>query len=373
MDSSEAASDNVSGPCAPPRPHPIANPHSDIIHTHTHAHHMVSQKSNGVPKVTPPSSPTQTMTHTELLDAVRRQVEYYFSKENLQSDAYLTSQMDANMSVPISVVMKFAKLAAMIQQDEAVLREALENSSLTIIDDRIKANIKTGGRNTIILREIPSDVPEEEIRAIFAFDGCKPIASIRPDIEDTWFVVMEDENDAKETLQHLMFKKRLFRGNSVKARLKSDTVVRSFYSAPSMPPPMAYVPMGVPFNGAYGPMGPGGPMPNMPPDMRGYYGPPGPGMVMGPDPSMMAPLGPGGVPMGGVDPYMGGGDPRRRSPGGGGMGPGGGAFSGPGAGSGGGRDGWGRIGVYGWLAAIPTNALFAPVLLAGWQQQQQRT
>jgi len=41
-----------------------------------------------------------------LIDAVRKQLEYYFSKENLQNDPYLTSQMDAQMSVPISVVMK---------------------------------------------------------------------------------------------------------------------------------------------------------------------------------------------------------------------------------------------------------------------------
>ena len=33
-------------------------------------------------------------------------MEYYFSKENLQSDVYLTSQMDAQMTVPIAVVMK---------------------------------------------------------------------------------------------------------------------------------------------------------------------------------------------------------------------------------------------------------------------------
>jgi hypothetical protein len=42
----------------------------------------------------------------QLNEAIRKQVEYYFSKENLQSDAYLTSQMDASMSVPIAVVMK---------------------------------------------------------------------------------------------------------------------------------------------------------------------------------------------------------------------------------------------------------------------------
>src|SRR3546814_19247750 len=42
----------------------------------------------------------------ELLAAIRRQVEYYSSKENLQSDAFLVSNMDATMSVPINVVIK---------------------------------------------------------------------------------------------------------------------------------------------------------------------------------------------------------------------------------------------------------------------------
>ena len=126
------------------------------------------------------------------------------------------------------------------------MREALANSTLTVLDDRIKANIKTGGRITLILREIPSDVPVAEIRDIFAYEGCKPIASIRPDIEDTWFVNMESEEDAKATLLDLTFKKRTFRGSSVKARLKSDTVVRSFYTPP--PPPQHFAPM--PYNPA---------------------------------------------------------------------------------------------------------------------------
>ena len=73
-----------------------------------------------------------------------------------------------------------------LTQDEMLVREALEKSSISVIDDRIKANIKATGRSTIILREIPSDAPEEEIREIFQFDGCKNIASLRSDIGDTW-------------------------------------------------------------------------------------------------------------------------------------------------------------------------------------------
>lgn len=122
-----------------------------------------------------------------MVEAVRKQIEYYFSKENLQSDVYLTSQMDAQMSVPIPVVMKFAKLKA-LTQDEGIVRQALKDSTaVQIVENRIKPIIKAGsGRSTLILREIPSDAPEEEVREIFNYTGCKPIISIRSEIGDTW-------------------------------------------------------------------------------------------------------------------------------------------------------------------------------------------
>jgi la-related protein 4 len=124
----------------------------------------------------------------QLVEAVRKQIEYYFSKENLQSDIYLTSQMDAQMSVPINVVMKFAKLKA-LTQDEALVREALKESTLvTISDNRIKSLVKYGtARSTIILRDVPSDSPEEEVKEIFNYPGCKRIVSIRSEIGDTWY------------------------------------------------------------------------------------------------------------------------------------------------------------------------------------------
>ena len=53
-----------------------------------------------------PASPTNDLSVTSVTDALKKQIEYYFSKENLSSDAYLMSQMDAQMSVAMSVIMK---------------------------------------------------------------------------------------------------------------------------------------------------------------------------------------------------------------------------------------------------------------------------
>jgi la-related protein 4 len=115
---------------------------------------------------------------------------------------------------------------------------------VTVVDNKIRANIKPPGRSTLILREIPSDAPAEEVKEIFNFPGAKAVSSIRSEIGDTWFVTMESEEDAKDTLMDLRLKKRTFRGAAVKARLKTETVVRSFFPvqagiAPVVPFPMA--------------------------------------------------------------------------------------------------------------------------------------
>lgn len=191
-------------------------------------------------KVSNPSSP---LDRESTLLAVRKQVEYYFSKENLLSDVYLTSQMDASNSVSIAVVMRFSKMKTLLNGDESLLREALKDSTIcpVSVDGRIKASFKLGGRSTIILREIAADTPETAVRDIFNFDGCKRIVSIRSDIENTWFVEMESETDAKDTLLDLKLKRRMFNGENVKARLKTEVAVRSFYSQTQ--------PIGVPVGG----------------------------------------------------------------------------------------------------------------------------
>ena len=58
---------------------------------------------------------------------------------------------------------------------------------------------------------------------------------------------MESEEDAKDTLLDLKLKKRTFQGSSVKARLKTETVIRSYY--PSAVPIGGYPIM--PYGGPY--------------------------------------------------------------------------------------------------------------------------
>ena len=41
-----------------------------------------------------------------LLEALKKQVEFYFSKENLANDTYLVSQMNSQHYVPISTILE---------------------------------------------------------------------------------------------------------------------------------------------------------------------------------------------------------------------------------------------------------------------------
>jgi la-related protein 4 len=41
---------------------------------------------------------------TALLAALQKQIEFYFSRENLNKDQYLVSQMDSQMFVPVVTI-----------------------------------------------------------------------------------------------------------------------------------------------------------------------------------------------------------------------------------------------------------------------------
>ncbi|KAG7377583.1 La- protein 4B [Phytophthora pseudosyringae] len=162
----------------------------------------------------------------ELKQAIKRQVEFYFSRANLASDAYLVSQMNSQMYVPVEVIINFSKIKQ-LTDNTALLVEAVQDSavcSLNSSKDAIKPNIKSE-RTTIILREIPSSTKPEEVEAIF--EGCGQVASVRSDVGDTWFVTMNSESEAVSTL--LALRSKTFNGAAIKARLKSENVLKSFY------------------------------------------------------------------------------------------------------------------------------------------------
>eukprot|EP00667_Euglena_gracilis_P010095 EG_transcript_10269 len=153
----------------------------------------------------------------------------------------------------------------------------------------------TVARVTIILRDIPKEVPEEEIRQLFQGDK---VQRVNPDIGNTWFVTFETEEDCLAAYEKCQLK--CFRDEPLKARIKSENVLNRFVPADTPayvsqpPPPPPGFPSGAPIPPPFPTMMPG-PYPGMyPPMAMGPY-PPFPG----------APPFGGFIPGPGMPPHMG--------------------------------------------------------------------
>eukprot|EP01135_Chromosphaera_perkinsii_P002930 Nk52_evm41s230 gene=Nk52_evmTU41s230 len=167
----------------------------------------------------------EKLTGDELVQALKKQLEYYFSRENMSQDVYLVSQMNSDLYVPIATIAKF-KMVRYLTEDMNLIIETLRSSSVVKVDEtgtKVKplVNLK---RNTLILRDISSEKDATEVGTIFEGEGCPKPTNIRSDIGDTWFVTFEDENATTDALLYIRGKE--FDGKAIKARVKSESLLR---------------------------------------------------------------------------------------------------------------------------------------------------
>lgn len=177
-----------------------------------------------------------------------------FTKENIESDTYLQTHMNSAMVIPIIAVINCPRVRS-ITVDADVIRHALATCpAVTLIEDSVRPNFKVE-QNTIILRDIPSATSSDELLQIFkSVPSCPAVKSIRSDMNDTWFVAFHNEEAARAAL--LSIRNSTFNSKPIRARLKTESITKSFYSPRyrsgegNAPPSHA----------------PGGPPPQVPPD-----------------------------------------------------------------------------------------------------------
>ena len=105
---------------------------------------------------------------TELIAELRRVVENAFERDNLSNNHHLVSKMNSQMFVPLSVVLEMESVRELSVSDEDMLKKAMEGSKTCVLNasgDMIKPSFKVE-RNTIILREVPADATEKEVRVV---------------------------------------------------------------------------------------------------------------------------------------------------------------------------------------------------------------
>lgn len=161
----------------------------------------------------------------ELLEAIRKQVEYYLSRQNLNNDPFLVSHMDKDLFVPIEIIANF-KMMKTLTDEATMIVQAVRSSTSVMLDEtgtKLRPNF-TISRNTVILRDIPSSTSEEEVKKLFAADN-QPV-SVRSDIGDTWFVTFDTDEQALQSLDFI--RNKTLNDKPIKARIKSENLLKSF-------------------------------------------------------------------------------------------------------------------------------------------------
>jgi len=234
---------------------------------------------------------TEAAVEDSASSAVQEALEAMLSKHNLVRDQFLAGNMNPQMYIPISVLLAHEKLSSIGATEASVIAAATRSTRLGIDDQQsmVRPLLKSK-RNVVILRDIPSDVTEHDIRELFVgAPHAETIVSVKPEVNNTWFVKFKLDEGTQDVV--LWLRSQKFRGQPVNAAIKSEHFLRSFFplqmAGPPMPP-MGYQGMPRP------PMDFGGQPP--PPPMQDYSGMGWPGMNGGEAAMSFAGKGMGGKP-----------------------------------------------------------------------------
>lgn len=187
-----------------------------------------------------PSTPQLHSTSTsldgkELHEQLKRQLEYYFSRENLAQDPYLVSQMDSQQYVPIWTIANFNQIKKLTSDIKLVV-EALKDSPHVQVDDKLEKVRPNQRRCIVILREIPGSTPLQSVKDLFVGDDCPQFESCEFAGGTSWYVTFQNENDAQMAYRHLRENVQMFLNKPIKARIKSKTHHLNTYSHSSLSP-----------------------------------------------------------------------------------------------------------------------------------------
>nr|XP_002124666.2 uncharacterized protein LOC100185505 [Ciona intestinalis] len=157
-----------------------------------------------------------------LLDQVKHQLEYYFSRENLTQDPYLVSQMDSQQFVSILTIANFNAVKKLTLDINLVI-EALKASEYVQVDEKCEKVRPNQRRCMVILREIAQNTPQESVESLFASSDCPDFLSCEFAGGTSWYVTFETEVKAQKAYRHLRENVVQFCGKPIMARIKSKS------------------------------------------------------------------------------------------------------------------------------------------------------
>ncbi|XP_076910932.1 la-related protein 1C-like [Bidens hawaiensis] len=98
----------------------------------------------GAPVLSPgPSASSVSVTDTDasLHDEILKQIEYYFSDDNLVKDNFLRSHMDEDGWVPLTLIAGFPRMQAMTNDIQMLLNILKDSSTVEIQDEKVRRRV----------------------------------------------------------------------------------------------------------------------------------------------------------------------------------------------------------------------------------------
>jgi len=96
---------------------------------------------NGVRTYYPPSTPVYfapTLDPESLKQAVLKQIEYYFSVENLCKDLYLRTQMDEEGWIPLALIANFNRVKQLVTDTQQIIEIVQSSTFLECKDEKLR-------------------------------------------------------------------------------------------------------------------------------------------------------------------------------------------------------------------------------------------
>jgi len=189
------------------------------------------------------------------IDAVQTRLEELLSKQNLAEDAFIQQHMNAQMYIPLAILARHHSLC--ILGDEAAIistaKAAAQRSDKFGVDEdgmMVRPLLKPR-RNTLILHDLPENLPEDELKELFkASPEGESFCSLKPDVNNTAFASFKTDEAAQSAA--LWLRSQKLQGAEIRCSIKSEHFVRSFFPASPGPSMQASSPYMMPPHQAWG-------------------------------------------------------------------------------------------------------------------------
>ncbi|KAM9752280.1 la ribonucleoprotein 4Aa isoform 3-T3 [Menidia menidia] len=162
----------------------------------------------------------QPISSENLRESLKKELEFYFSRENLSKDLYLMSQMDSDQFVPIWTIASMEGIKVLTTDMDLIL-DVLRSSPMVQVDEKGEKVRPNHKRCIIILREVPETTPVEEVESLFKNENCPKVISVEFAHNNNWYITFQSDTDAQQAYKYLREEVKTFQGKPIMARIKA--------------------------------------------------------------------------------------------------------------------------------------------------------